>query len=91
VFTRLFVHLPASRVKIILVDLNYVFNFLLTPKLNDKYKELMVGFNSPSITNEQFEKTLIPLPSLAEQNHIVRKLDEANAVLQWLGSKHQTK
>ncbi|OJV30778.1 MAG: hypothetical protein BGO32_09785 [Bacteroidetes bacterium 37-13] len=62
--------------KTILVDSNYVFNFLLTPKLNDYFKEMMVGFNSPSITNEQFEQTLFPLPPLEEQNRIVQKLDE---------------
>jgi len=60
----------------ILVDTKYVFNFLLTPKLNDEYKEMMIGFNSPSITNEQFEQTLIPLPPLPEQHRIVQKLDE---------------
>jgi len=62
--------------KTILVDTKYVFDFLLTPKLNDEFKEMMVGFNSPSITNEQFEQTLFPLPPLAEQNRIVQKLDE---------------
>lgn len=60
----------------VLVDLKYVFNFLLTPMLNNKYKEMMVGFNSPSITNEQFEQTLIPLPPLGEQNRIIQKLEE---------------
>jgi restriction endonuclease S subunit len=60
----------------ILVDTKYVFNFLLTPTLNDKYKEMMVGFNSPSITNEQFEQTLFPLPPQAEHIRIVQKLDE---------------
>jgi type I restriction enzyme S subunit len=60
----------------IVMDIQYVFNFLLTPKLNDSYKEMMIGFNSPSITNEQFENTLIPLPPLSEQNRIVEKLNE---------------
>ena len=36
-------------------DLNYIFYFLLSPNLNIKLKELMIGFNSPSITNLQFE------------------------------------
>ncbi len=60
--------------KSIKADLNYIFYFLLTPNLNNKYKELMIGFNSPSITNTQFENTLIPLPPLSEQLAIVSKL-----------------
>ncbi|MGF7081077.1 restriction endonuclease subunit S [Mucilaginibacter sp. UYCu711] len=54
----------------------YIFNFLLSPDLNEKYKKLMVGFNSPSITNEQFENTFVPLPPLAEQYRIVQKVEE---------------
>ena len=37
---------------------------------------MMVGFNSPSITNEHFEATLIPLPPLEEQQRIVNKLEQ---------------
>ena len=37
---------------------------------------MMVGFNSPSITNSQFENTLIPLPPLSEQVRIIDKIDE---------------
>lgn len=54
----------------------YVFNFLLNPDLNKKFEELMVGFNSPSITNETFENTLIPLPPLEIQERIVAQLNE---------------
>ena len=39
----------------------------------------MVGFNSPSITNKQFENTLFPLPPLHEQEQIVAKLEEVMA------------
>jgi type I restriction enzyme S subunit len=60
----------------IVLDIQYVFSFLLTPKLNDNFKKMMVGFNSPSITNEQFENTVIPLPPFTEQHRIVQKLDE---------------
>ena len=60
--------------KAIKVDLNYIFYFLLSPNLNNRYKELMIGFNSPSITNSQFENTLIPIPPLSEQLAIVSKL-----------------
>ena len=54
----------------------YVFNFLLNPILNKTYEDRMVGFNSPSITNETFENTLFPLPPLEIQERIVSKLDE---------------
>lgn len=62
--------------KTILVELKFVFYFLLSPKINETYKKMMIGFNSPSISNDQFENTLFPLPSLLEQNRIVKKLDE---------------
>jgi type I restriction enzyme S subunit len=58
------------------VELKYAFYYLLTPYVNNSFKELMVGFNSPSITNDQFEKSLIPLPSLSEQNRIVAELEK---------------
>jgi type I restriction enzyme S subunit len=35
----------------------------------------MIGFNSPSITNNQFESTILPLPPLAEQHAIVEKIE----------------
>lgn len=58
------------------IDLDYVFYFLLSPDLNGFFKSMMIGFNSPSITNEQFENTLLPLPPLKEQKRIVQKLKE---------------
>ena len=62
--------------KPILVNTKYIFYFLLNPDLNNKFEKMMVGFNSPSITNVQFENTLLPLPPLPEQKAIVAKLDE---------------
>lgn len=58
------------------VELKYVFYYLLTPYVNNSFKDLMVGFNSPSITNEQFEKSLFPLPPLSEQKSIVEKIEK---------------
>jgi type I restriction enzyme S subunit len=60
-------------------NIKYLFYFLLSPDLNKKYEETMVGFNSPSITNEQFENTLFPLPPLHGQEQIVAKLEELMA------------
>lgn len=57
-------------------ELKYVFYYLLTPYVNNSFKDLMVGFNSPSITNEQFEKSLFPLPPLAEQKRIVAEIEK---------------
>jgi type I restriction enzyme S subunit len=54
----------------------FVFYFLLNPDLNSAYERMMIGFNSPSITNTQFENTLIPIPPLTEQERIVAKLNE---------------
>lgn len=57
-------------------ELKYVFYYLLTPYVNNSFKDLMVGFNSPSITNEQFEKSLFPLPPLSEQKRIVAEIEK---------------
>jgi len=36
----------------------------------------MIGFNSPSITNEQFENTYFPLPPVSEQQAIVDHIEK---------------
>ncbi|OWY20833.1 restriction endonuclease subunit S [Sphingobacteriales bacterium UPWRP_1] len=58
------------------VELKYAFYYLLTPYVNNSFKDLMVGFNSPSITNEQFERSLFPLPPLSEQKRIVAEIEK---------------
>jgi type I restriction enzyme S subunit len=58
------------------VELKYAFYYLLTPYVNNSFKDLMVGFNSPSITNVQFEKSLLPLPPLSEQKRIVAEIEK---------------
>lgn len=55
------------------VELKYAFYYLLTPYVNNSFKDLMVGFNSPSITNDQFEKSLFPLPHSPSKNALWRK------------------
>jgi type I restriction enzyme S subunit len=62
--------------KTLQVELKYAFFYLLTPYVNNSFKELMVGFNSPSITNDQFEKSLFPLPPIAEQKRIVSEIEK---------------
>jgi len=58
------------------IELKYAFYYLLTPYINNSFKDLMVGFNSPSITNDQFEKSLFPLPPLSEQKRIVGEIEK---------------
>ena len=58
------------------VELKFAFYYLLSPYINNSFKDLMVGFNSPSITNDQFEKSLIPLPPLSEQKRIVAEIEK---------------
>lgn len=62
--------------KTVNVELKYAFYYLLTPFVNNTFKDLMVGFNSPSITNDQFEKSLFPIPPLSEQKRIVVEIEK---------------
>lgn len=66
------------------VELKYAFYYLLTPYVNNSFKDLMVGFNSPSITNDQFEKSLFPLPPLSEQKRIVAEIEKQFALTKQL-------
>ena len=61
--------------KTIGVKKEYIFYFLLSDYIINLYKALMQGFNSPSINNQQFDNTLIPLPPLKEQEEIVNKIE----------------
>jgi len=65
--------------KPIQLETKFLFYFLLNPDLNAEYERMMIGFNSPSITNTQFANTLLPIPPLSEQQRIVSKLDELMA------------
>ena len=61
--------------------LRSIFNLLLSPYINKLYQKMMIGFNSPSITNAQFENTIIPLPSIDEQRAIVQRVDKFMAMI----------
>jgi type I restriction enzyme S subunit len=63
-----------------LADIKYFFYFLLTPFINDYYLRLLSGFNSPSITNDTFYDTLIPVPSIEEQKEIVATIEKLFAI-----------
>ena len=53
----------------------YIFNVLLSSHIRSTFLNYLSGFNSPSINQEQFQQTLIPLPPLAEQQAIVGKVE----------------
>ena len=61
--------------KPIYLNIHYIFNFFLSPYVIKLYKSMMQGFNSPSINNDQFENTIVPLPPLKEQEEIVNKIE----------------
>ncbi len=59
----------------LLVRNEYVFWILLSKYIEDLYLGYMDGFNSPSITHEQFKNTVIPFPPASEQNAIIEKVE----------------
>ncbi|WP_149241965.1 restriction endonuclease subunit S [Dyadobacter sp. 32] len=56
------------------VDNEFIKYFLLSGYVRNLYLSLFSGFNSPSITQEQFNSTLFPLPPISEQRKIVEFL-----------------
>ncbi len=67
--------------KPLMIDMKLIKCILLSSYIKDLYLEMLKGFNSPSITNNQFESTLIPLPPLAEQQAIVKRVDKLMAMI----------
>ncbi|MGL4936016.1 MAG: restriction endonuclease subunit S [Cetobacterium sp.] len=55
--------------------IKYIFYYMQTNYIKEYYQSFLKGFNSPSITVENFNSTSIPLPPLEEQKEIVRILD----------------
>src|SRR5690554_1403241 len=62
--------------KPIKIEINYFISFLLSPFVKTYYLSLLSGFNSPSVSQEDFLSTPFPLPPLAEQQPIVSKVNE---------------
>lgn len=61
------------------VETQFIFRLLLSKYIEDLYLGYMDGFNSPSITHDQFRNTVIPLPPLSEQKAIVEKVESLMA------------
>lgn len=70
--------------KPILISNKYIMSILLSPYIEDYFRSLMSGFNSPSISQTDFINTPIPVAPLAEQQRIVAKVDELMALCEKL-------
>lgn len=62
----------------LLIENKYIFWLLLSKYIEKLYLGFMDGFNSPSITHDQFKNTLIPLPPHEEQIEIIKKIEILN-------------
>jgi len=58
-----------------LVDNTFLKYFLLSDFIRERFLNMLSGFNSPTITQEQFTGTPIPVPPLSEQKKIVSFLN----------------
>lgn len=58
----------------VLVSNTYLKYILLSDYVRELFLSLLSGFNSPTITQEQFNSTPIPLPPISEQNKILEFL-----------------
>lgn len=57
------------------INNQYIFWVLLSKYIEDLYLSYMDGFNSPSITHDQFRNTITPLAPVSEQKTIVQKVE----------------
>lgn len=65
-------------------EAKFFMSVLLSPYIRDHYLSILSGFNSPSISQEDFLNTPFPLPPLAEQQRIVAKVEELMALCEQL-------
>jgi type I restriction enzyme S subunit len=75
--------------KPIKIEINYFISFLLSPFVKTYYLSLLSGFNSPSVSQEDFLSTPFPLPPLAEQQRIVSKVNELMSLCDELEAAEQ--
>lgn len=62
----------------------FVFWLLLSKYIEDLFLGYMDGFNSPSITHDQFRSTIIPIPPIKEQVFIIEKVESLMTTCQIL-------
>ncbi|XZH79446.1 restriction endonuclease subunit S (plasmid) [Clostridium perfringens] len=67
--------------KSIIVEKEYIFNYLRSEYVTNKLNAYTIGFNSPSINLTQFTELEIPLPPLEEQKRIVEKIEKIMSYL----------
>jgi len=60
----------------ILVNNRYLKYILLSDYVRQLYLSMLSGFNSPTITQKQFNATPIPLPPISEQNKLLEYLSD---------------
>jgi type I restriction enzyme S subunit len=58
----------------------YLFYFSQSPEFVQHLVNLVRGANYPAVTENDVKETLVPLPPIAEQERLVRILDEAEAL-----------
>lgn len=61
------------------IDSKYLKYILLSDYVRKQFLSMLSGFNSPTISFEQFITTPIPLPPIKEQNKILKFLDDFEA------------
>ncbi|MFC4477325.1 restriction endonuclease subunit S [Flavobacterium chungangensis] len=59
----------------LIVENKYIFWLLLSKYIEDTYMGFMDGFNSPSITHDQFRSTIIPIAPIEEQKIIIKRIE----------------
>lgn len=59
----------------LVIENKYIFWLLLSKYIEDTYMGFMDGFNSPSITHDQFKSTIIPIAPLEEQKIIIHRIE----------------
>jgi type I restriction enzyme S subunit len=69
-----FINQRVGKIEPILVDKNYLYNFLFTQI--QKNLAISAGSAIPNLSTEQINETLIPLPPLPEQYRIVAQIEE---------------
>lgn len=68
------------------METRFFMTILLSPYIREYYLSILSGFNSPSVSQEDFLMTPIPFPPIAEQQRIIAKVDELMALCEQLKS-----